>query len=87
MTERILVCPKCRYPAGIAEDVCGSLDWGFAVIDEHGTVRPADPQQKPPVLSADNAEATGRTRACCSNDDCRHQWTLRRPFDPAPFPA
>ncbi|GGR70890.1 MULTISPECIES: hypothetical protein [Streptomyces] len=87
MTERILTCPRCRYPATIAEDVTGHLDWGHAVIDESGTIRPADPQQKPPTLTADNADATGRIRACCANDDCQHEWRPRRPFDPAPFPA
>jgi hypothetical protein len=85
MTERILLCPKCRCPATVMEDVTGRLDWGHAVIDDTGTIRPADPEQKPPTLMADNCDATGRIRACCPNDDCRHQWHPRRPFDPQPF--
>jgi uncharacterized protein YbaR (Trm112 family) len=82
MPERILTCPVCRHPATIVEDVTGHLDWGFAVIDEDGVIRPADPNHTPPVLMANNAEATGKLRASCDNDDCRHQWRPRRPFDP-----
>ncbi|WP_143670575.1 hypothetical protein [Streptomyces antimycoticus] len=65
----------------IAEDVTGYLDWGKAVIDTDGTVRPADPTQRPPVLTADNSAPAGRPRACCSA--CGHQWRLRRPFTTA----
>lgn len=82
MDEQILTCPRCRCPATVVEDVTGYLDWGYAVIDNTGTVRPADPNQAPPTLSADNADSAGRARACCSNSDCQHQWRLRRPFDP-----
>lgn len=85
MPERILLCPKCRHPAAVIEEVAGALDWGHAVIDEHGTIRPADPAHKPPTLMADNSTTTGRILACCQNDDCRHQWRPRRPFDPQPF--
>ncbi|MDT3396161.1 hypothetical protein RKE29_05815 [Streptomyces sp. B1866] len=46
------------------------------MIDDHGTVRPAQPHMEfykgEPV----------RVRAVCSNDGCGHEWTLRRPFDP-----
>ncbi|WP_406417977.1 hypothetical protein [Streptomyces sp. NBC_01614] len=85
MTERILLCPKCRYPAAVIEEVTGHLDWGPAVIDDTGTIRPADPDHKPPTLMSDNATATGRIRACCQNDDCQHQWRPRRQFDPQSF--
>ena len=85
MTERILLCPKCRFAAAVIEEVTGQLDWGYAVIDSHGTIRPADPNRKPPTLMADNATATGRILACCTNELCEHQWRPRRPFDPQPF--
>lgn len=82
MPERILLCTVCRWPAAVVEDVTGYLDWGPAVIDETGTVRPADPKAQPPTPMPDNTESTGRPRACCTNPDCLHQWRLRRPFDP-----
>ncbi|MCX5112188.1 hypothetical protein OOK13_40365 [Streptomyces sp. NBC_00378] len=82
MAERILLCPKCRYPATVVEDVTGYLEWGYAVIDGTGILRPADPEQRPPTLMADNCNSTGRIRACCANTHCRHQWALRRPFEP-----
>lgn len=84
MTDRPLTCTRCGAPVGIAEDVTGFLDWGLAVIDADGIVRPANPHQTAPVLMADNADATGRPRACCLNPACRHQWRLRRRFNPAP---
>ena len=83
MTDRPLVCTKCGSPCEVVEDVTGFLDWGPAVVGDDGIVRPANPAPRPPVLSADNAGVTGRPRACCSNAECRHQWTLRRRFDPA----
>lgn len=82
MTERVLLCTRCRYPALVVEDVTGQLDWGYAVIDDTGTVRPADKDHRPPVLMSDNSDTTGRPRACCTNTECGHQWRLRRPFDP-----
>ncbi|MER7507033.1 hypothetical protein ABTX82_01590 [Streptomyces lavendulae] len=84
MATRPLICTRCGTPVGIAEDVTGFLDWGQAVIDDDGTVRPADPSQTAPVLMADNADATGRPRACCPNRACGYQWRLRRRFDPTP---
>lgn len=76
MTERILTCPKCRYPADVVVDGTVHDVWGAAVIDDEGIVRPV----------AKTAEVWGgerlRTRAVCTNDDCRHQWTLRRRFEP-----
>ncbi|MFD9256966.1 hypothetical protein [Streptomyces sp. NPDC059538] len=83
MTERPLACTRCGSPAAVVEDVTGYLDWGPAVIGDDGTVRPADPTWSPPVLMADNAEPTGRPRACCSNRACGHQWRLRRRFTAA----
>jgi hypothetical protein len=66
----------------VVEDVTGYLDWGTAVIDDNGIVRPADPDAFPPYLTADNAEASGHPRACCESRECGHQWRLRRKFDP-----
>jgi hypothetical protein len=58
------------------EDVDGTVDWGLAVVDENGTVRPAvqcmEFHKGDPI----------RTRAVCGNPNCEHQWTLRRRFDP-----
>jgi hypothetical protein len=78
--SRPLTCTRCGAPAGIAEDVTGYLDWGLAVVGDDGIVRPAVPGYEPPTLMADNADATGRPRACCTNRDCGHQWRLRRRF-------
>jgi hypothetical protein len=73
---RPLLCTRCGSPVGVAEDFVGHADWGTAVIDDNGTVRPArqhvDIYRDEPV----------RTRAVCGNDDCGHEWTLRRRFEP-----
>jgi hypothetical protein len=79
---RPLTCTRCGSPVAIAEDTAGVIDWGPAVITDDGTVRPAEPHQRPPVLMADNSDPVGRPRACCTNSDCLHQWRLRRRFDP-----
>jgi hypothetical protein len=83
MTTRPLTCIKCGGPCAVAEDLETTADYGPAVIDSDGTVRPADPTYTP-----DKADATPlRARACCTNPACRHQWTLRRRFDPVPASA
>lgn len=86
MAERPLLCTRCHSPVTIAEDITSYLDWGPAVIDDHGTVRPADPDHTPPPAMADNGYTVGRPRACCTNRDCGHQWRLRRPFAPEERP-
>lgn len=87
MAERPLLCTRCHSPATIAEDVQGYLDWGPAVIDSKGVVRPADPDYKPVSVMGDNGRTVGRPRACCTNRDCGHQWRLRRLFDPIEDPS
>jgi hypothetical protein len=76
MASRPLRCTMCGSQAGVVEDVDGTVDWGLALVDEDGTVRPAvqymEFHQGNPV----------RTRAVCSSPTCGHQWTLRRRFDP-----
>ncbi|WP_097964997.1 hypothetical protein OG473_39340 (plasmid) [Streptomyces anulatus] len=79
---RPLLCTRCGDPVGIAEDVNGHVDWGQAVIDTTGTVRPAVQHME------FHAGDPVRVRAVCHNPACRHQWTLRRAFEPtAPTPA
>lgn len=81
---RPLVCIRCAGPVDVAEDIEGVIDWGAAVIDADGVVRPADPHHRPPVVLADTGGPIGRPRACCLA--CGHQWRLRRPFDPTREP-
>jgi hypothetical protein len=76
MTNRPLPCTRCGSQAGVAEDYEGHADWGLAVIDDDGVVRPASQQ-----VEIFNGEPV-RVRAVCSNDECGHQWTLRRRFEP-----
>jgi hypothetical protein len=73
---RALLCTRCGSPAGVAEDVECHADWGMAVIDDDGTVRPARQH-----MEFHKGEPV-RVRAVCSSEDCGHQWTLRRRFDP-----
>lgn len=80
MSARPLPCTKCGSPAGVAEDVTGYCDWGLAVVDEQGTVRPA--AQHMEFYKGDPV----RVRAVCSSDGCGHQWTLRRRFEPTVAP-
>lgn len=81
MTTRTLACTRCGSPCRVAEDVTGYVDWGDAVIDGAGTVRPA--VQHMEFYSGDPV----RVRAVCSSASCGHQWTLRRHFEPtAPTP-
>ncbi len=75
-TSRPLACTRCGSACNVAEDVELVADYGPAVIDHLGVVRPADPDYQ-----ADKTDgAPIRTRACCTK--CHHQWTLRRRFDP-----
>jgi hypothetical protein len=74
--NRPLLCTKCGRQVGLAEDVNAHVDWGLAVIDDDGTVRPGEQRME---LHKDEPI---RVRAVCSNNDCRHQWTLRRRFEP-----
>ena len=74
--SRALLCTRCGQPAGVAEDVNAYIDWGAAVIDPDGVVRPAVKSFE--FFAADPYQA----RAVCQNTDCLHQWKLRRKFDP-----
>lgn len=74
--RRPLLCTRCNSPAGVAEDVTAHCDWGLAVIDEQGTVRPAVQH-----MEFHKGEPV-RVRAVCSRATCGHQWTLRRRFEP-----
>lgn len=77
MTEsRPLLCTRCSSPCAVAEDVNAYIDWGLAVIDADGVVRPA-------VKAFEfHGNDPFRVRAVCQNGNCRYQWTLRRGFDP-----
>ena len=74
--SRPLLCTRCVHPVAVAEDVHAYVDWGAAVIDPDGVVRPAVKAFE--FFAADPSQA----RAVCQNADCRHQWKLRRRFDP-----
>lgn len=82
---RPLTCTRCSGPCEIAEDIAAVLEWGLAVVDDDGVIRLADPEEHPPTVMADNGDAIGRPRACCT--ECGHQWRLRRRFDPIAAPA
>jgi hypothetical protein len=62
------------------EDTYGSIDWGPAVVDDDGVVRPQfpDPEDGYQLIVYDGG--ISRTRAVCANPECLHQWTLRRSF-------
>lgn len=84
MTTRPLLCTKCGEPVGVVEDVVCHIAWGEAVIDAEGTVRPAEQHME--FWRGD----PHRTIAVCPKPTCRHQWTLRRAFEPTattPAPA
>jgi hypothetical protein len=56
-------------------------DYGLAVVDHDGVVRPAEGLE-----GVHHEHATKvRTRACCTNRKCEYQWALRRPFEPVPL--
>jgi hypothetical protein len=78
MTSQPLACTRCGSPCAVAEDTEGCVDWGLAFIGEDGTVRPQSPD--PEGITA--VVRILRVRACCTNPECRHQWALRRRFDP-----
>lgn len=78
MTNRPLFCTRCGGRCAVAEDTRGCMDWGLAVIDEDGVIRPESPQ--PEGIEA--VVEVLRTRAVCQNPDCEYQWALRRRFDP-----
>lgn len=78
---RPLLCTKCHRQCGVAEDVESCIDWGPAVIDEDGTVRPQYGEAEDGYQEVWNAVRTLRVRAFCANPECGHQWTLRRRLD------
>ncbi|MFE5895858.1 hypothetical protein ACFQ67_00255 [Streptomyces sp. NPDC056488] len=80
MTEP-LVCTRCGGQCGIAEDVESYADYGPAVVDEAGVVRP---QNADGEHGHKHDPRHVRTRAYCLTETCGHQWTLRRRFDPLP---
>jgi hypothetical protein len=80
MTARPLRCPRCRSRAAVFETTVGTLDWGLAEIDEHGIVRPVT-FMDPPYINCENSGIT-TPYGSCGDPDCRHQWRLRRRFDP-----
>lgn len=80
--ERALACPRCGSQCSVAEDVESCIDWGPAVVGADGIVRPQHPNPEDGHQDVENAVRTLRCRAYCQNPSCRHQWTLRRAFDP-----
>jgi hypothetical protein len=82
VSARPLVCPRCGQQCIVAEDVESCIDWGPAVVDSDGIVRPQFPNPADNQQDVHNAVETLRCRAVCINDACRHQWTLRRRFEP-----
>lgn len=66
----------------MVERVTARLDWGAAVVGPDGVVRPEDPDVQPPYITAENGEGSPAPYGSCSADACRHQWRLRRRFDP-----
>lgn len=76
VASRPLRCTKCAGQVSVVEDVSGVVDWGLALVDDDGTVRPAvqymEFQRGDPI----------RARAVCTDSECGHEWTLRRRFDP-----
>jgi hypothetical protein len=81
MADRPLLCTRCGSPVGVAEDVTGHCDWGLAVVDDQGTVRPVKRHME--FHKGDPV----RVRAVCGNPECGHQWTLRRRFEPEDQPS
>lgn len=77
MSARPLLCTRCSAPVVVVEDGTACAVWGRAVIDDGGTVHPVDPEQ----VEFHKGDPVSR-RAVCTAPTCRHQWTLRRRFDP-----
>lgn len=80
MTVKRLTCTRCGGPVTVVEDVVGWIEWGPAVIDAEGVVRPEDPDGRPGVVTAKESTPVGLPRACCLKDGCGHQWRIRRQF-------
>ncbi|GAA0704810.1 hypothetical protein GCM10010193_69760 [Kitasatospora atroaurantiaca] len=80
---RPVACTRCGSPCAVAEDTVGLIDWGPAVVDADGVVRPQYPDPEDEYQTVTNDVGITRTRAVCSNRSCRHQWTLRRRLDPS----
>lgn len=76
MSARRLPCTQCGEQVNVVEVVTGFVNWGAAVVDEDGTVRPA--VQHMEFYKGDPI----RVRAACSAEGCGHAWTLRRHFEP-----
>ncbi|GGJ87142.1 hypothetical protein GCM10011583_18360 [Streptomyces camponoticapitis] len=81
---RPLACTRCGQQCGVAEDVESCIDWGPAVVGDDGIVRPQYPDAEDGYQEVWSVVRPLRRRAFCVNPDCRHQWTLRRYFDPVP---
>jgi hypothetical protein len=79
-----LTCTHCGGAVEVVEDVEGTLDWGPCVIGADGVVRPVSAGLPMKVVMADNSTPVGRPRALCMDDDCGHQWRLRRRFETTP---
>lgn len=82
--NRLLACTRCGGSVVVCENVVGFIEWGRAVVDEHGVVHPASPAQEPQAVMADNGRTTS-AYAVCEDPDCGHRWTLRRRFDSMPI--
>lgn len=78
-----LRCPRCRQQAAVVEQVLGRLDWGPAVLDADGAIRPEVRPEQVPAVTADNSTSTG-VYGHCDNKACQYEWKLRRRFDSAP---
>lgn len=80
MTRRPLLCTQCGDQVVVVEDTYGHIEWGPAVVDDDGIVRPAYPDPRDDRQTVvDNAGILG-FRACCTSDTCGYQWRLRRQF-------
>lgn len=82
MIARVLRCTKCSGPTEVIEYVETIVDYGPAVIDGNGVVRP--------VVSRDTYGDKEhwlplRAIAICLSSNCRYRWVLRRKFDPIPL--
>lgn len=82
MPAQPLTCTKCGHPVEVVEYVETIVDYGPAVIDERGIVRPVG--EVDPYGSKQDSEEI-RAVAVCLDRTCRNRWTLRRKFDPIPL--
>jgi hypothetical protein len=77
-TKEALRCTQCGEQVSIVEVVEGFLDWGPAVVDDQGVVRP---QEASGALSLDEWNSTPKgAYAHCDNRKCGYRWKLRRRF-------